>query len=107
MFDSSTVSSINERRYFNIAVGKLEMRLHKGYSFNEMGVRLSHEATMNRTIFTLEQRTGKSLSLLIACTNEVLMLALYFEGYPATITKACRMSAFMYEIHTCLSCCTL
>jgi len=26
MFDSSTVSSINDRCYFNIAVGKLEMR---------------------------------------------------------------------------------
>ena len=83
------------------------MRLHKGYSFNETGVRLPHETTMNRTIFTLEQRTGKSLNVLIACTNEVLMLAMHFEGYPTTVTEASRMSAFMYEIHIRLSRCTL
>jgi len=81
--------------------------VHKGYSFNDVGVRLSHEATLNRTIFTLEQRTGKSLNVLIACTNGVLMLSVHYRGNPTTVTEASRMSAFMYEIHTRLSCCTL
>jgi len=49
----------------------------------------------------------KSLNVLIACTNEVLRLAVRYEGYPTTVTEASRMSAFMYEIHTRLSCCTL
>jgi hypothetical protein len=29
------------------------------------------------------------------------------EGYATTVTEGSRMSAFMYEIHTRLSCCTL